>query len=74
MNTKIQNKVLYMRRNAFGLGFIKPTTAVTMAIMKLFISYCQLQTETCNLIKFNIEATMLEASIPKFSCQIDSKY
>ena len=74
MNIKILNEVLYMRRNAFGLGFIKLTTVVAMAIMKSFISHCRLQTEICNLIKFNIEAKMLETGIPMFPYQMDSKY
>ena len=63
-----------MRRNTFGLGFIKPKIVVVIAIIKLFIGYCQLQTETYNLIKFNIEVIILEIGILKFPYQMDSKY
>ena len=45
-----------------------------MAIMKLFIGYCRLQIETYTLIKYNIEAIIIEVGIPSFLYQIDSKY
>ena len=71
---KLLNEILYIRCSALGLGFTKPRTTIVIAIMKLYIGLIRLKTAILQLIRHNIEATLLEIGFSKFLYYIETKY
>ena len=55
-----------MRHSILSLGFTKLIMAVVIVIMKSHIGHIHLKTATLQLIRYNIEATLLEIGLPNF--------
>ena len=50
LRTKFPRAILYLRRNAIGLGLIRPKIAISMQACKLYLENLRVQTRIARLI------------------------
>ena len=60
LEQKFLRYVLYTRRNAIGIGLIKPNTAITVLTMKLFIGNKRAKTKISQMIKIIDKMVMIK--------------
>ena len=52
--------VLYLRRNAIGVGLIRPKIVITMQVCEWYIRNLRAQTRVARLIRINKETIIIE--------------
>ena len=65
LSEKFPHEVLYMRKSALGLGLIKPSTAIELQALKLYIEHYQIKTNLTKLNRINDELQMIKEGYSK---------
>jgi hypothetical protein len=60
LSEKFPRRILYVRRNTIGIGFIRPKTVINALATKLYIGHQQANTSTSNMIQAIIRKSILK--------------
>ena len=60
LSKKFPRRILHVRRNTIGIGFIRPKTVINALATKLYIGHQQANTSTSNMIQAIIRKSILK--------------
>ena len=62
LSEKFPRKILYTRKSALRVGLLKPSTIITILILKLYLGYMRKDDRIAWIIKINEENTHIQYS------------